>query len=231
MIFEKRSFWRIYYICLLSKENILNTFFFKSPLESQSLRLSLFLFNYSCDLAFNALFYFNQNISDKYHYKGNNLFLFTIVNNFIISLISTISTFILVYILKFLTNSKDKLINIFRKKENNLKSDKTLKINTKDKRKIYEEFNSVFKLLKIKIIIYIIIEFLIISFFYYYIIAFCEVYKETQIDWIIDSTLSSFLSLLEEFLISFIITIFYKISIKYKSKILYKMVLFIYDFG
>jgi hypothetical protein len=139
MIFEKRSFWRIYYICLLSKENILNTFFFKSPLESQSLRLSLFLFNYSCDLAFNALFYFTQNISDKYHYKGNNLFLFTIVNNFIISVISTLSTFILVYSLNFLTNSKDKILSIFREKEYNTKDEKIYKINIKSKRKIYEE--------------------------------------------------------------------------------------------
>ena len=44
IIFEKRSFLRIYYICLLSKANILNTFFFISKLESQPLRLSLFLF-------------------------------------------------------------------------------------------------------------------------------------------------------------------------------------------
>ena len=47
--YETRQFWRIVYICLLSKENILNTFFFKSPLESQPLRLSLFIFTYSSD--------------------------------------------------------------------------------------------------------------------------------------------------------------------------------------
>ena len=229
--FEKRTFWRIYYICLLSKENFINTFFFKSPLESQSLRLSLFLFRISCDLAFNALFYFSQNISDKYHYKGDNLFLFTIVNNLIISIISTFSTFILVHSLNFLTNSKDKILSIFRDKDNNLKDDKIFKINIKSRRKIYEEINIVFKFLKIKILIYIILEMLLILFFFYYIVAFCEVYKETQIDWIIDVTLSSFLSLLEELIISFIITVLYKISIKYKSKIIYKIVLFIYDLG
>ena len=121
-------------------------------------------------------------------------------------------------------------MSIFREKEyNNLKNDKINKINIKSKRKIYEEINIVFKCLKIKIIIYIILEFAIILFFFYYIVAFCEVYKETQIDWIIDVTITSFLSLLEECLISFIITILYKISIKYKSKKLYKIVLFVYQ--
>ena len=59
---EKRNFFRIYYICLLSKENIINTFFFKSSLESHPLRISIFIFNYSCDFALNTLFYLNQNI-------------------------------------------------------------------------------------------------------------------------------------------------------------------------
>ena len=94
--YDNRTFWRIFYICLLSKENILNTFFFKSPLEIQALRLSLFLFNNSCDLAFNSLFYFQENISDKYHYEGNNLYYFTLVNNITITIFSTLSTFVLV---------------------------------------------------------------------------------------------------------------------------------------
>ena len=137
----------------------------------------------------------------------------------------------MVYSLNFLTNSKEQILCIFREKEKNLEKYKIHKINIKSKRKIFEEINIVFKCLKIKIIIYIILELSIILFFFYYIVAFCEVYKETQIDWIIDVILSTFLSFLEELLISFIITILYKISIKYKSKILYKIVLFIYDLG
>ena len=81
--YDKRSFCRIFYICLLSKENILNTFYFKSPLEIQIIRLSLFIFNNSCDLFLNAFFYLDQNISDKYHYKGNNLFWYTLLNNMV----------------------------------------------------------------------------------------------------------------------------------------------------
>ena len=91
--YEKRSFWRIYYICLLTKENILNILLIKSPLEIFPLRLSVFLFTYSCDLAFNTLFYFNSNISDRYHYDGQSLFWFSLFNNIMISIISMVSSF------------------------------------------------------------------------------------------------------------------------------------------
>ena len=73
---DKRSFWRIFYICLLAKENIINIILFKTPLDQKPIRFCLFLFNYSCDLALNTIFYSNENISDKYHYEGNNLLMF-----------------------------------------------------------------------------------------------------------------------------------------------------------
>ena len=57
--YEKRSFWRIYYICILSTENVINTFIFKTRLEVQPLRLSLFIFNYTCNLDLNFFFYLN----------------------------------------------------------------------------------------------------------------------------------------------------------------------------
>ena len=157
--------------------------------------------------------------------------MFTIANNFIISLISTVSTFVLVFSLNFLTNSKDKLMNIFRKIENNSKADKIFKINIKSKRKIYEELNIVFRILRIKIIIYIILEFLIILFFFYYIIAFCEVYKETQNSWLFDSFISFLLSIIIELLISFVMTILYSISLKINIQFLYQFVMFLYRIG
>ncbi len=104
--YESRDFWRIYFICLLSKENILNTFFFKTPLESQPIRISLFLFSYSFDFALNALFYLNEKISDKYHYEGDSLYLFIFVNNLTITIFSTLFSYLLVKILNLLTNIK-----------------------------------------------------------------------------------------------------------------------------
>ena len=104
--YDKRTFSSIYYICLLAKENILNLLYIKSPLELTSLRLCLFIFMYSCDLTFNTLFYFNSNISDRYHYEGKSLFWFSLLNNLSITIISSILSFFLSITLEFLTNSK-----------------------------------------------------------------------------------------------------------------------------
>ena len=55
--YENRSFFRILYIVMLSKDNNLNTFFLKFPLELQPLSICLLLFSYTSDLALNTLFY------------------------------------------------------------------------------------------------------------------------------------------------------------------------------
>ena len=229
--FEKRSFWRIYYICILSTENIINTFIFKTSLEVQTLRLSLFIFNYTCDLALNAFFYLNQNISDKYHYQGDNLFLFTLVNNLTIDFVSTVSSYIFVKLLNYLNMSKESIVNIFRHQEKKMRKDKTYKVKIKTIIKIYEKLNKIYKYLKIKIISYIFIDLIFLVFFLYYITAFCEVYKSTQISWLTDSLVSFLMSILVELFISFLCAVFYKLSIKYKVKTLYIVVLFFYELG
>ena len=202
--YEKRSIGRIYYICLLSKTNILNTFYFKSNLEIQTIRLSLFIFNYSFDCCLNALFYLNQKISDKYHYEDNLLYTFTLINNLTITIFSTFLGFLLVLLLGLLTNSKDDIKDIFRKEEIKMRKNKKYKINKKRKKQINNKLISIFKLLKIKITFYIITESILMLFFFYYITAFCRVYQNTQISWLLDCITSFFFSCIYEILYSFV---------------------------
>jgi hypothetical protein len=229
--YDKRSFFRIYFICLLSKENILNTFFFKSPLEIPAIRLCLFIFNYSCDLALNAFFYLNQKISDRYHYRGENLFFYSIVNNLTISITSTLCSFLLFNLLSVLTNSKDEIVSIFRKEEEKMRNDKNFKITLKTKNEIIKELNKIFSILLFKIILFIIIETLILFFFCYYMVAFCAVYKKTQYSWLADCGVSILLTIPFELASSFIMAVFYNISLTYKLKFIYSIVMFFYSLG
>jgi hypothetical protein len=226
--YEKRSFWRIYYICILSIDNIINTFIFKDPLENRYIRLSLFIFQTACDFALNSLFYLNINISEKYHYEGDNLYLFLLVNTIVISIFSTLFYYLLGQFLYFLTNSTDSIVNIFRKEEKLLRKNKNYKVSTKQKKIIFKNVLEQFKTLKIKLIFYIIIELLLILFFFYFVTAFCEVYRSTQASWIFDSALSFLLSILLELSISLFITSLYLTSVKYQIKFIYNIVLFIY---
>ena len=227
--YDKRSFWRIYYICLLTKENILNILLIKSPLELFPLRLSVFLFTYSCDLAFNTLFYFNSNISDRYHYEGHSLFWFSLFNNIMISIISMVSSFSLCVFLQYLTNSKENVEDIFREEEKKMRKSSSYFVSRIQKRNILMEIYEINKKLKIKIILFIILEFLLLLFFYYFVTAFCEVYPNTQVSWLCDSFVSFLIGFPIEFFLAFFIAVLYKLSIKKKFKLLYKFAIGLYS--
>ena len=229
--YDKRSFLRIFFIYIISKDNILNIIFLNPPLELKPLRLCIFIFGYSCDLALNAFFYLSENISDRYHYTGLHRTLFCLINNLIISFISTIVSIILLYFFQSLTQSSNKIENLFKEQEQLLKSNKKYKANEKEKRRIEDDLNKIIKCLKIKIICFIIFEFLFMLFFFYYVTAFCQIYHSTQISWLLDSISSYWISLLISFSLSLVCSIFYIISIKYRSNKLYKIVIFIYEFS
>ena len=227
--YDKRTFWGIYYICLLAKENILNMIYIKSPLELNSLRLCVLVFMYSCDLTFNTLFYFNSNISDRYHYEGKSLFWFSLLNNIAITIISSILSFLLSITLNSLTNSKEDIEEIFRKEEKKMRKDSKYIVSKITKREIMLQIYDIIKNLRIKILFFIILEYTLLLFFFYFVTAFCEVYQKTQVSWLCDSFTSFILSFPIEFLLAFVITLFYKLSLAKKSSLLYKIVIVFYN--
>jgi len=224
--YENRSFFRILYIVMLSKDNILNTFFLKFPLESQPLRICLLLFSYTSDLALNTLFYFSDNISDKYHYKGNYLFWYTLFNNLLISVISTVLSIILGSILESMIDSKDSIEDEFKEEEKKMREDPNYQVTNERKEEILATVNKCLKKLKIKMIIFVVIDMIILLFFYYFTTSFCSVYQNTQSSWISDAVVSIIISFPIEIAIALVITIAYIIAVKYRLKVLYKITMF-----
>ena len=227
--YDKRKFCKIFYICILTKENIINIIFFKTPLDLFSLRFCIFIFIYSSDLAFNTIFYSNENISEKYHYEGNNIFIFSIINNIIQSLLSSIVSIILVNLFQHMINSRNDYENVFKDEEIKMRKNKNYKVSKEIKLKIIDQIRLISSKLKCKIILFIIIEFAFMLFFYYFVTAFCEVYKQTQISWLYDFFISFLISLVVEAFGSLLIDIFYKLSLKFRIKTLYKVIIFFYN--
>ena len=122
---DHRSFCRILFISLIYNENILYAFVYNSPLEIRTLRMCLVIFYYSCNLALNALFYTNEKISEKYHYDGDNLIIFTLVNNFTICVFSALCNFSIMIIFKILINPRRAFERVFRKEEQKMREKKT----------------------------------------------------------------------------------------------------------
>ena len=226
---DKRSFWRIFYICVLAKENIMNIIFFKTPLDLQTIRICLFIFNYSTDLALNTIFYSNDSISEKYHYEGKSVFVFSIVNNIVQSIFSSLISMVILNSFEHMIDSRGDFEDIFKEEEQRLRKNNDYKVNKKRKINIILKVRYICLKLKRKIIIFLIIELIIMLFFYYFVTAFCEVYKNTQISWLFDCFSSFWISLLSEIFLAWILAIFYYFSIKYKLSIVYKIVIFVYN--
>jgi surface protein len=227
--YDNRSFIRILFIFLISKDNLLNIIFFNPPLELRPLRICIFIFNYACDLALNALFYLSKNISDKYHYTGSNKIVFSLINNITKSLTSSIVSYILLYFFQSLTQSSNNIRKLFRNQEDLLKNDKKYKVEEDTKRKIESDIRKILKCLKIKIICFIVFESIFMLYFFYYVTAFCQVYLSTQTSWLLDSLTSYLISFLISLVISLVLTILYKISLYNQIKILYIISMFIYS--
>ena len=227
--YDKRTFCQIFYICILGKENIINILFFNTPLDIISLRICLFIFSYACDFAFNALFYFNENISKKYHYEGKSLFLFSLINNIFQTLFASISGLILVNLFEHLIDYRGSIEDIFKDEENKMRKNKNYKVTTEMKLKIIEKIHKISNTLERKISLFMIFEFLIMLFFYYFVTAFCEVYRQTQITWLYDCLIGFFISICVEIGFAFLLSLMYKISIKYKKKFIYNVTMFGYN--
>ena len=227
--FDLRELCEIFYIFALSKQILFHTFLYISPLELFSLRFCLFIFIISSDLALNALFYFNDNISKKYRY-AKNLFLFTFSDNITIIIISTFVGFILLTLFSKLANSINDIRDVFRKEEEKLKNNKKYNITGKRKAEIISEIEQILKKYKIKIIILIIIEIIIMIFYWYFVNAFCHVYHATQKSWLFDSFISMLSRGIIELLISLGLAKLYRMAIEGESHCLYKAVMFLYNF-
>ena len=225
--YDKRSFCRIFYICLITTENNLNIIIFHSPLELRPLRICIFIFNYACDIALNALFFLSDNISARYHYTGKYILIYTLINNLTKNLVSTIICYILTFFFHYLIQSTNAIEQLFREQEILLKASKKYKVSEQTKKEIYQNISKIMKYLKVKIVIYIILESLFILFFFYYVTAFCQVYQSTQISWLLDCLSSYVISLVFISLVSFVSSILYKIAIKYKEELLYNIITYI----
>ena len=228
--YDERSFWRILFIFLFYKESILHTFFYKSDLEMQSLRICLFIFSYSLDFFLNAFFYGNSKISERYHYTGDNLYLFSLINNLTVTVSSVFLCIGLRIAMKMLINSNKKFESLFRTEEKKLKDSKSF-ITREEQKKIAAEIINILHILSIKVRIFIISEFILMLFFTYYITGFCAVYQETQKSWFSDCVLGFFITNFIEVLLAFVATLLYMAALQYQFKSLYNISMFIYNLG
>ena len=112
-----------------------------------------------------------------------------------------------------------------------MKKDKEYKVDNRKKKEIKTKIINILKCLKLKIIIFFVLELILMLFFLYYITTFCEVYKKTQISWIYDILISYLFSFLVSLGVSLVFSITYVIAYKNKIKYLYNITILVYNYS
>ncbi len=110
IIYDKRSYIKMYWSSLVDSQIILDTFFTDSNLNLFIIKLSFFVSIFEINFFLNALFYTDEYISDAYHNNG----VLDFVSGLPKSFYSFLLTLLLTSLLKILSNSKDELMKIIK---------------------------------------------------------------------------------------------------------------------
>ena len=202
LINDNRGFCSYYYSILCYSQLILFTFVLKTDYNLKILKISMFFIGFAIFLTFNTLFYTDSTMSHYYHNKGVIDILYSLPKTIFSSIFCAIITFLL----KFLSLSQK---NVQAIKEE------------KDRNKAQQLSSKFLKCIKIKVSVFYIILFILLIVFWYYVSAFCVVYKNTQKHLLKDTLMSFCFSMLYPFAICFITACFRIWGLTSKTKCLY----------
>ena len=180
IIIDKRTYFQ-YYISLLKKKHlILFSFYPTNDYNLRAVKISLFLLSFSLYFTINGFFFSDKTMNKINEDNGAYNFIFQIPQ----IVYSTIASSTINILLKRLSLSEKQILKIKLEKNYSAAKNKSKKIN------MY---------IKIKLIIFFTLSFMLMIFFWYFISYFCAVYKNTQIILIKDTLISFALSMIYPF--------------------------------
>ena len=199
ILYDNRTFLKIYWAFLVDAHIILGTFCTENYFNLFIIKLSFLVCTFQISFFLNAFFYTDEYISNAYHNNGVLDFFSGLPK----SIYSLLTTMIITNILNILSNSKSELTSIKSIGENATYSD---------------IINFKFKKIRNKLIIYYFLVFSLGALFLYYVCAFCSVYRYSQKYWFIGCVESFGMDSLISIVICIFLTLFRYISIKKKIK-------------
>ena len=210
MIYDKRSFCQIYWNQLKQKQSFINTFIDIDVLEVFPIKAICFILSVALLFTLNAMLYSEEAISEKFNQKGKHnefekLFTDEITRVVYISMISIV----IEYIIDCLFSGKRRILTVIKRES--------------DEDKMKEECLDTINSMKTKNVIFLIINYAIMIFFWYYVSAFCNCYRNTVTSWIISCLLTWAILMLLPFVICLLVAGIRIIGLKCKSEVLYKL--------
>ena len=200
---DHRSFLQTYWNLLQFKQFIIFTFFTQTKGILRSTKITLFILFIAFYMAFTALFFNDSIMRNIYIYKGNTNAAVHIPN----IILSSICSFIAGLIVRYVSLNERDISKVYS-------------VNVENERKSLA--NKVKKSSKLKLIILYAVSGVLILLCWYYVSAFCAIFKNSQKNYLINFFVCFIVCNLWPFVTSLIPTIMRKKAIDNRSECLYK---------
>ena len=200
ILYDKRSYIKIYWSTLIDSQIILGTFCTDNNLDLLIIKTSFLIYFFEISFFLNALFYTDDYISDAYYNNG----VLDFVSGLPKSIYSVIATLILGNLLKILSNNKSEFMQLIKE---NSKNEDYIKL-----------MDNILVKLRNKLIVYFILVLILGFFFLYYVSSFCAVYRYSQKYWILGCLESFAIDSAISVVICLLIALFRYIAIRKKIK-------------
>ena len=201
VLYDTRTYWQYYWSVLKQNQLIIFTFLPMNDYNLIYVKIALFIISFGLFFTINGFFFSDDTMHKVYEDNGEYDIIFQIPQILYSSIISSFANILL----KNLSLSEKNIIE--------LKSDIYFSIH-KGKKKARQ----IERCLKIKLILFFIISFILMAFFWYFISCFCAVYTNTQIILIKDTGISFGTSMIYPFALSFLPGIFRIPALRAKNK-------------
>ena len=198
---DNRNFIQIYY-SFLKVDHIIIKILNTNDYNSRIIKIYLCFYNFSLSYTVNALFFNDDTIHQILEDEGKFNFIYQLPQ----IIYSSIVSYFFGMILDFLALSEDNILELKSERKAN---------------KIKKKGKALIETLKIKFIIFFILSFLMLLVFWYYVICFCAVYKNTQYHLIKDSLIGFVTGLLTPLGRKLLPVIFRVYGLKKKCKFIY----------
>ena len=167
---DKRKLCEIFVDSMKDEHLIIRTFFTSDNIRPRSIKLLLFLLMINLYFVINALMYNEEYISDLYNSNKKQSFFDFLNNSFDRLIYVSVINIVISYLIEIYFVNEKKLKRIFLRNLNNLEI----------KCKIYLLLNDISKSYKC----FIVLNYLVMIFTWYYTFCFNNVYPNTSLNWI-----------------------------------------------
>jgi hypothetical protein len=201
---DKRTFFRMLLNIFLMRTEIISLIFYPEEFTHKPLTLSIYILDFQFNYFLNALLYSDEVVSQKYHNNGDLEFKTSLALSFVSNIISSFA----IYIIKRFTNYSHYLLILVK----DIQREKSFLF----------MFKKIYKCIQIKEFIFFIFSFISSIIMTYYLFVFCKIYEKSQISLLKNYFLGIAESMIISGSITFLISFLRYISLKCKSKKIYR---------